>query len=162
MGSVIDDSSLLNVSIKNTDFSGARIGMDFSNLDLSGNKFRNVILNHANLSSSNLSNIDFSYASLNSANFNKSLLTNSTLYMADLGAANLSEANLSGANLLKSYIKNTNLEHIITDSNTLTDTCFSNDLINKIQCKISRLTSIGNPPYETTFEHRDNYRVIYP
>ena len=36
------------------------------------------------------------------------------------------------------------------------------NLIDKIQCKIFRLTSIGNPPYHTTFEHRDNYKVIYP
>jgi len=82
--------------------------------------------------------------------------------MADLGAANLSESNLSGSNLLKSYVKNTNLQNIITNSNTLTDTCFSNNFIDKIQCKLFRLTSIGNPPYPTTFEHRDNYKVIYP
>ena len=82
--------------------------------------------------------------------------------MADFGAANLSNANLSGANLLQSYVKNTNLENIITDSSTLTDTCFENNLIDKIQCKIYRLVSIDDIPYNTTYEHRDNYKINYP
>jgi uncharacterized protein YjbI with pentapeptide repeats len=82
--------------------------------------------------------------------------------MADFGAANLSESNLSGANLLKSYIKNTNLHNTIINSTTLTDICFENNFIEKIQCKLYRSISLGNPPYETNFEHRDNYPVRFP
>jgi uncharacterized protein YjbI with pentapeptide repeats len=82
--------------------------------------------------------------------------------MADLGAANLSESNLSGANLLKSYVKNTNLHNTIINSTTLTDVCFENNFIEKIQCKLYRSTSLGNPPYDTNFEHRDSYPVRFP
>jgi len=82
--------------------------------------------------------------------------------MADFGGANLSYSDLSGANLLKSFVKNINRENIIVDSNTLTDICFENNLIDKIQCKIHRLVSIDDLPYNTTYEHRDNYKVIYP
>ena len=99
---------------------------------------------------------------MNSANLDNSLLINSNFYRTDFGAANLSNANLSGANLLQSYVKNANLENIITDSSTLTDICFKNNLIDKIQCKIQRLVSIDDIPYNTTNEHRDNYDVVYP
>ena len=46
--------------------------------------------------------------------------------------------------------------------NTKMDSCFHDDLINKIQCTIIRQFSIENPPYETTYEHRDNYSINYP
>jgi hypothetical protein len=64
--------------------------------------------------------------------------------------------------LHKSYFKNTILDDVLIDSTTLTDSCFENDVINKIQCTLMRYTLPGMPPYETTYEHRDNYKINYP
>ena len=82
--------------------------------------------------------------------------------MADFGFANLSNANLINTNLLKSYFKNTILDNVIVDSSTLTDSCFENNIVNKIQCTLMRYTLPGMPPYETTYEQRDNYKINYP
>ena len=69
---------------------------------------------------------------------------------------------LIGANLVKSYFKNTILDDIVIGSTTLTDSCFENDIVNKIQCTLMRYTLPGMPPYETTYEQRDNYKINYP
>ena len=82
--------------------------------------------------------------------------------MTDFGAANLSNTNLLGANLLKSYFKNTILDDMVIDSTTLTDSCFENDILNKIQCSLIRYSLPGMPSYETTYEQRDNYKINYP
>ena len=40
--------------------------------------------------------------------------------------------------------------------------CFENDILNKIQCSLMRYSLPGMPPYETTYEQRDNYKINYP
>ena len=70
----------------------------------------------------------------------------------DVFATSKNDIDTSDLNSIRKFLK----------KNTETDICFENNLIDKIQCKIHRLVSIGNIPYNTTYEHRDNYDVVYP
>ncbi|MFM8658344.1 MAG: hypothetical protein ACKOCQ_00160, partial [Candidatus Nitrosotenuis sp.] len=63
------------------------------------------------------------------------------------------------ADLQLVYSKNTKFENIQRSDKTKTDSCFEKDTMNKAFCKIIlKLYKIG-PPYETTFEHRDKYKL---
>ena len=41
----------------------------------------------------------------------------------------------------------------------ITDSCFEQDLINRIICKIKFELNPDSPPYETNYEFRDNYSL---
>ena len=101
-------------------------------------------------------NLDSTY--LNSANFRNSDMTNVSLRNADLGAADLTNANLKNAKIHNSYFKNAKIGNVNIDG-TITDSCFEQDLINKIICKIKLELNPNSPPYETTYELRDNYSL---
>ena len=70
----------------------------------------------------------------------------------------LTNANLENAVIKNSYFKNSKLEGVVIDGAT-TDSCFKQDLLNKIICKISFEINPNTPPYETYFEFRDNYSL---
>ena len=40
---------------------------------------------------------------------------------------------------------------------TITDSCFEQDLINRMICKIKLELNPDSPPYETNYDFRDNY-----
>ena len=73
---------------------------------------------------------------LNSANLKNADLTNANLKNADLGGADLTNANLKKAVIQNSYFKNAKLDGVMMDE-TDTDSCFKQDLLNKIICKIN-------------------------
>ena len=85
-------------------------------------------------------------------------LTNANLKNADLGGADLTNANLKNAVIQNSYFKNAKLDGVMMDE-TDTDSCFKQDLLNKIICKINFELNPNSPPYETNFEFRDNYSL---
>ena len=74
------------------------------------------------------------------------------------GAADLTNANLNSAKIQNSFFKNAKIENVIINE-TITDSCFEQDLINKIICKIKLELDPDSPPYETNFEFRDNYSL---
>ena len=50
------------------------------------------------------------------------------------------------------------MENVIINE-TITDSCFEQDLINRIICKIKLELNPDSPPYETNYEFRDNYSL---
>ena len=93
---------------------------------------------------------------LNSANFRNADMTNVSLNNADLGAADLTNANLESAKIQNSFFKNAKMENMNINE-AITDSCFEQDLINRIICKIKLELNPNSPPYEQTYEFRDNY-----
>ena len=85
-------------------------------------------------------------------------MTNVSLSNTDLGGADLTNANLDSAKIQNSFFKNAKMENVIINE-TITDSCFEQDLINKIICKINFEINPNTPPYETTNEFRDNYSL---
>jgi len=65
---------------------------------------------------------------------------------------------LSNAKIQNSFFKNAKIENVTIDE-AITDSCFEQDLINRIICKIKLELDPDSPPYETNYEFRDNYSL---
>ena len=50
------------------------------------------------------------------------------------------------------------MDDMIIDG-TYSDSCFEQDLISKVICKIKLELNPDSPPYETNYELRDNYSL---
>ena len=85
-------------------------------------------------------------------------MTNVNLSNVDFGGADLTNANLSNAKIQNSFFKNAKMENVIINE-TITDSCFEQDLINRIICKIKLELNPDSPPYETKYKIRDNYSL---
>ena len=83
-------------------------------------------------------------------------MTNVSLNNADLGAVDLTNVNLNSAKIQNSFFKNAKMGNMNINE-TITDSCFEQDLINRIICKIKLELNPDSPPYETNYEFRDNY-----
>ena len=158
----MEKSNFTNTSLKNSLFYSAMIGGDLSNMDLSYSTLRNAIIHNTNFTNTNLENTDLTRTYANSAIFTHSNLRNADLSSADLGFADFAGADLSGANLLGAYSKNANFEGSKISADTKKDSCFQTDYLNRALCKMYVFLEPSSPPYETTFEFRDNYIVEYP
>ena len=49
------------------------------------------------------------------------------------------------------------MDGIKLSSETKTDSCFKQNFLDKVICKIQKIIIAGSPPYETYFELRDEY-----
>ena len=76
----------------------------------------------------------------------------------DFGGADLTNVNLENAIIHNSYFKNTKLDGVKTGG-TVSDSCFKQDLLNRIICKINFELNPDSPPYETYYELRDSYSL---
>ena len=77
---------------------------------------------------------------------------------SNLGGADLTNANLKNTIIQNSYFKNAKMDRIIINE-TNSDSCFEQDLFNKVICKIKLELSQYSPPSETDYELRDNYSL---
>jgi hypothetical protein len=77
---------------------------------------------------------------------------------ADLGGADLTGVSLKNAEIQNSYFKNAKMNKIIIGE-TNSDSCFEQDLLSKVICKIKLELSPDSPPYESNYELRDNYSL---
>ena len=57
-----------------------------------------------------------------------------------------------------SYFKNVKLDGVKSDG-TIKDSCFEQDLLNKIICKISFELNPDSPPYDSHYQLRDDYSL---
>ena len=94
------------------DFVGARmLGVNLSNLDLSGANLQNAYLRGADSSDVDLSNANLVAVNLGGADLSGALLSDANLSHADLHRVSLALANLSGANLTQVNLTEANLSN---------------------------------------------------
>ena len=86
----------------------------------------------------------------------KSIKTNANLKNTDLGASDLTNANLKNAKIQNSYFKNSKMDGVVLDGASI-DSCFKQDILSRLICKINFELNPNSPPYETNYEFRDNY-----
>jgi len=89
-------------------------GYDFSETDLSLAVFRNVDFRDANISKSKVKNTLFFESPLLGASFYQSDMEGATIRDNDMTGVDL-----RGANLFRAVFEGSNMEHVITDENTL-------------------------------------------
>ena len=70
----------------------------------------------------------------------------------------MTNAVLKDTIIKNSYFKNSKLDGVVMNDSD-NDSCFKQDIINRIFCKINFEINPDRPPYETDFELRDSYSL---